>query len=229
MRNLESLKKVRAAAEELARGGLAIVVDERAGTGDLVAAAAGVSAKTVNLLALHARGLTELALPARQIDALNLAPMATGWGAPRKAFAVSIEARVGVSTGISAHDRAVTIRAAVQADARPTDLISPGHVFPLRVPPSAFAAHPERARAALTLAAFAGRGEGAVLSEVLDDQGELARVPWLTELGERLGVVLVGFDDLVAYEDDNLSCWPPVSAALGTTNQNVQKAVTTWA
>jgi 3,4-dihydroxy 2-butanone 4-phosphate synthase/GTP cyclohydrolase II len=163
-----------------------VLVDEEEGYGDLVMAASTVTAAGINLLAKHGRGLTSLALSAARVQALGLPPMAASWGPPRKPFTVSIEAREGVATGISAADRARTIRVAVDPDTRPGDLVSPGHVFPLRAHPRGLAGAQGRVESALALVARASRIEGAVLTEILDDQGDLARLPAVAALAARL-------------------------------------------
>ena len=182
----ETDEDLAAAVAVLAEGGAVVLVDEGEDSGDLVMAASTVTAAGINLLAKHGRGLTSLALSAARVQALALPPMAASWGPPRKPFTVSIEARDGVATGISAADRARTIRVAVDPGAQPGDLVSPGHVFPLRAHPRGLAGARGRVEAALALAARAGRGEGAVLTEILDDQGELATLPGVAVLAARL-------------------------------------------
>jgi 3,4-dihydroxy-2-butanone 4-phosphate synthase len=196
----------------LGHGDPIILIDDERGTADLVLAAARISAAAINLQATHACGLTELALSPARIERLRLPPMASGWDAPRKPFAISIEARTGVSTGISAYDRAATIRAAVAPGAQADDLISPGHVFPLRTRPGdlidVIGQGPARAEAALALADLAGCGEGAVLSEILDDQGDLARGATLTALGRRLDLVRTSIAQIAAYQAAHKSHLP---------------------
>jgi 3,4-dihydroxy 2-butanone 4-phosphate synthase/GTP cyclohydrolase II len=194
------LSNAYAAAADLARGRLAILIDDATGTADLVMAAGRVSAAGIAFMATHGRGLTELALSAERIADLRLAPMGSWWDSPRKPFAISIEARHGVTTGISAHDRAQTIRAAVAPYAQPADLISPGHVFPLRGRAGGLAELCGRTEAALSLARIAGCGEGAVLCELLDDDGEQARGPALAGLTRRLNLPAVAVSAILAYE-----------------------------
>jgi 3,4-dihydroxy 2-butanone 4-phosphate synthase/GTP cyclohydrolase II len=196
----DDLTKVASAVGHIRRGGFAIIIDEQTDTGDLVLAATRISADGINTLATHARGLTELALSPARIAALGLPPMSAWWDAPSKPFTVSIEARRGVTTGISARDRAETVRVAVSPHTRPGDLVSPGHVFPLRAPARRLADARTRTVAALSLARLAGCGEGAVLSQILDDAGELARGPVLRALAHRLGTACIGIDELAAYE-----------------------------
>jgi 3,4-dihydroxy 2-butanone 4-phosphate synthase / GTP cyclohydrolase II len=188
---------VEAAVAAIAKAGVVAVVDEWAGTGDLVTAAQAVAAAQVNFLAQHGGGLTGLALSAGRVAALGLPPMSARWDQPRKPFAISIEARRGVTTGISAADRARTIRVAVDPGTRPEDLVSPGHVFPLRAHPDGIAAARGRVEAALALVRMAGFEEGAVLTEVLDQNGELAGPRALRALAQRLGIPLVPIGEVV--------------------------------
>ncbi len=177
-----------AAVAALAQARPIVLTDEAHGTSDLVLAAATVTAGAINLLTTHGRGLLALALPAARVARLRLAPMAATWDSPAQPFTISIEAREGVSTGISAPDRARTIRAAVAPDARPDDLVAPGHVFPLRARPGGILGGGGRVEAALELGTAAGSPEGAVLMEILDDDGALATPAQAAALAHRLGV-----------------------------------------
>ena len=175
-------------AGALESGRPAILVDQDAGTADLMLAAGRVYRASIAFLATHARGLTELALSAERVAALRLPPMAVSWEAPRKPFTVSIEARRGVDTGISARDRAETIRVAVAEGSTAEDLIAPGHVFPLRARPGGLDEERGRVEAALALARLAGCGEGAVLCPILDDAGDLASAASLEALAARFAL-----------------------------------------
>ena len=182
------IEDVAAATATIAGSGVVVLLDEWTGTGDLVTAAQAVTAAQINFLAQHGGGLTSLALSASRVAALGLPPMSARWDQPRKPFAVSIEARTGVTTGISASDRARTIRVAVDPRSRPDDLITPGHVFPLRAHPDGLVACRGRTEAVLALVRLAGWQEGAVLTEVLDDDGELASPGALLALARRLRI-----------------------------------------
>jgi 3,4-dihydroxy 2-butanone 4-phosphate synthase/GTP cyclohydrolase II len=186
--------EVNLAAGVLAGGGQAILLDEQ-GQADLVLAAGRVTAAGVAFMAAHGRGLIELALTPARVAALRLAPMVPHWDTPRKPFTVSVEARRGVSTGISAADRAETIRVAVAPETRPDDLISPGHVFPLRASDDGFG----RAEAALSLARLSGGGEGAVLCTILDDAGEVAGDRYLTGLSARYDLPVVRASSIARF------------------------------
>lgn len=174
----------------LARGEPIILHDEARGTADLLSLPELVVGETIAFMAIHGRGLTTLALPAARVDLLRLPPMVRGWGHAGSAT-VSIEARHGVSTGISAHDRARTIRVAVAPAAGPGDLISPGHVFPLRVDEEQVGPRRGRGEVALALARAAGFGRGAVLCEILDETGERADADYLSKLATRWSINLL--------------------------------------
>jgi 3,4-dihydroxy 2-butanone 4-phosphate synthase/GTP cyclohydrolase II len=193
----------------LARGRLAILIDDATGTADLMMAAGRVSAAGIAFMATRGRGLTELALSAERIADLRLAPMGSWWDSPRKPFAISIEARHGVTTGISAYDRAQTIRAAVAPYARAADLISPGHVFPLRARAGGLEELRGRTEAALGLARLAGCGEGAVLCELLDDDGEQARGATLARIASLLALPTVTIASVVASQRHGLRVLAP--------------------
>jgi 3,4-dihydroxy-2-butanone 4-phosphate synthase len=154
---------------------LIILVDEAGlGRGDLVAAARDVTDEQVNFMAAQGRGLVSVALSAARVDALRLRPMAAGWGTADRAFTVSVEATRGISTGISARERAHTIRTVAAVGARPEDLTSPGHVFPLRAVTGGLGERRGRVEAAVALVECAGLDDAAAICEILDDDGELA-------------------------------------------------------
>jgi len=182
--------------QALARGEVVVVVDDTRDVADLVAAAELVTARTINFMSIYGRGLTSLALPAARVDELRLPPMVPGWSASRLAVTVSIEARQGVTTGISAPDRAQTIRVAVDPGSSAHDIISPGHVFPLRVDDQGLSAPRTRGEVALALATLAGHGRGAVLCELLDDSGEQAREEARARMMARWSLSRVSHRDL---------------------------------
>jgi 3,4-dihydroxy 2-butanone 4-phosphate synthase / GTP cyclohydrolase II len=215
--HLDESRSVAAAAAALQGGRPAIVVDRDAGTADLMLAGGRVSPAGIAFLATHARGLTELALSAERVAALRLPPMATSWEAPRKPFTVSIEARRGVDTGISARDRAETIRVAVAEGASAGDLIAPGHVFPLRARPGGLAEERGRVEAALALARLAGCGEGAVLCPILDDAGDLADQATLEVLAARFTLPRVSIAAVAAEIFGKGAVWsfPPLARLVG--------------
>ncbi len=168
-----------------------VLADVDTGRADLVAAGSSITAELVNALAIHGRGLPYLALSAQRVDRLRLPPMASTWNLCRKPFTISIEARSGVTTGISAADRARTIRVATSPDAEPADLVSPGHVFPLRGRSEVRSPGFGRVEAALALVKEAGAFDGAAMTEILDDAGALAASAYVSALGARMGLSIV--------------------------------------
>ncbi|MDX6495646.1 MAG: 3,4-dihydroxy 2-butanone 4-phosphate synthase / cyclohydrolase [Gaiellales bacterium] len=190
------------AIADIRAGGMVVVVDspDRENEGDLVMAAECVTPEAVNFMARFARGLICLSLTPERCDELGLPMMTqlnrTPYGT---AFTVSIEARTGVSTGISAADRAHTIRVAVDPATRPEDLIQPGHVFPLRARPHGVLERTGQTEASVDLARMAGFSGAGVICEVMNDDGHMARVPDLVAYCEQHGLKMVTVADLVAY------------------------------
>src|SRR5580704_16248466 len=169
---------------ELRAGRMIVIVDDddRENEGDVMIAAEMVSAETINFMATHARGLICLAITGERADILELNPMVprnTSWGGT--AFTVSIDARVrGVTTGISARDRAQTILTAIDSDTRPEDLARPGHVFPLRARRNGVLERRGQTEAAVDLARLAGMNPSGVICEIVNDDGTMSRLPDLT-------------------------------------------------
>lgn len=183
-------------------GRMVIMVDDedRENEGDLVLAAEHATPAAVNFLVTHGRGLVCLALEADRLDRLGLPLMVRNNTAPRgTAFTVSIEARFGVETGISAHDRARTIQVAAAADARAEDLVSPGHVFPLRAVPGGVLARAGHTEGSIDILRLAGLRPSAVICEVMSADGSMARLPELREFGARHGIPIVSIADLVRH------------------------------
>jgi 3,4-dihydroxy 2-butanone 4-phosphate synthase/GTP cyclohydrolase II len=174
-----------------------IVVDERGrGRGDLVAAGRTISDAQVNFMAAHGRGLVSVALSAARVDALRLRPMAAGWGVTDRAFTVSVEAAHGISTGISTRERAHTIRTIAAVTARPEELVSPGHVFPLRAVGGGLRERRGRLEAAVALVERAGLGDAAAICEILDDDGELADLRSIERLVFEHGLRVVSIGEI---------------------------------
>jgi 3,4-dihydroxy 2-butanone 4-phosphate synthase / GTP cyclohydrolase II len=193
---------VEEAIEDIRAGRMVVVVDspDRENEGDLCMAAELVTPQAINFMATHGRGLVCLALTTERADELGLPPMATPNTAPLgTAFTVSIEAREGVSTGISAADRAHTIRTAVAPRTGPGDLVRPGHVFPLRARPFGVLERTGQTEAAVDLARLAGLTPAGVICEVMKDDGTMARVPDLVPYCERHGLRLITVADIVAH------------------------------
>jgi 3,4-dihydroxy 2-butanone 4-phosphate synthase/GTP cyclohydrolase II len=181
---------------------MVVLVDDedRENEGDLVLAAELVTPEAVNFMALHARGLICLAMAAKRIDELELPMMATKNRSPRQtAFTVSIEAREGVSTGISAADRAHTIRVAVDPASKPDDLISPGHVFPLRAQDGGVLVRAGHTEGSVDLVRLAGLKPAAVICEIMNPDGTMARLPDLKQFAKTHGLSIVSIRDVIAY------------------------------
>ena len=187
---------------ELAAGRMVILVDEedRENEGDLVLAADFVTPEAINFMARFGRGLICLTLTESRCRQLNLGPMVTVNGTAHGTnFTVSIEAAEGVTTGISAADRARTIQVAVAPDARPEDLVQPGHVFPLLAQPGGVLMRAGHTEAGCDLAQLAGLTPAAVICEILKDDGTMARLPDLVEFGRRHGLKIGTIADLIQH------------------------------
>lgn len=196
------IERVRAAIGEIRAGRMVILVDDedRENEGDLVIAAEKVTPDAITFMATHGRGLVCLTLTGSQIDRLQLPMMVRDNQATLgTAFTVSIEARRGVTTGISAKDRAVTVQAAIADDARPEDVVSPGHVFPLKARPGGVLVRTGQTEGSVDLARLAGLKPAGVICEIMRDDGEMARMPDLEEFSRRHGIMIVSVADLITY------------------------------
>jgi 3,4-dihydroxy 2-butanone 4-phosphate synthase/GTP cyclohydrolase II len=199
---MTSVERVQRALEEIRSGRMVILVDDedRENEGDLVFAAELVTPEHINFMATHARGLICLAMDDAMIDKLELAPMVRNNEASLgTAFTVSIEARHGVSTGISARDRATTIRAAIADDTGPDKIVSPGHVFPLRARKGGVLVRTGQTEGSVDLARLAGLKPAGVICEIMREDGEMARRPELEEFATKHGLLLLSVADIIAY------------------------------
>jgi 3,4-dihydroxy 2-butanone 4-phosphate synthase/GTP cyclohydrolase II len=190
------------AIEDTRSGRFVVVVDDadRENEGDLTMAAQFVTPDAINFMATHGRGLICLCLTPERCDELELRPMTDRNETPHgTAFTVSIEAREGVSTGISAHDRARTIQVAIDPQSVPHDLVQPGHVFPLRARPGGVLQRAGQTEAAVDLARLAGLNPAGVVCEIMNDDGTMARVPDLVSFCEHHGIRMVTVADLIEY------------------------------
>jgi 3,4-dihydroxy-2-butanone 4-phosphate synthase/GTP cyclohydrolase II len=191
---------VETAIRELRAGRMIVVIDDedRENEGDLTMAAELVTPEAINFMATHGRGLICLAMTGERLDELGLPAMAADNTAPHgTAFTVSIELiGHGVTTGISAHDRAQTIRAAVDAGSSQDDFARPGHVFPLRARPGGVLERRGQTEAAVDLAGLAGLNPAGVICEIINDDGTMARVPELFRFCEAHGLVMITVADL---------------------------------
>jgi 3,4-dihydroxy 2-butanone 4-phosphate synthase/GTP cyclohydrolase II len=191
---------------ELAAGRMVILVDEedRENEGDLVLAAEHVTPEAINFMARHARGLICLALTRERCERLQLPPMATRNGTRHgTAFTVSIEAASGVTTGISAADRARTVQVAVARDAKASDLVQPGHIFPLQAQDGGVLMRAGHTEAGCDLARMAGLEPAAVICEIMKDDGTMARLPDLEVFARQHGLKIGTIADLIGYRSRN--------------------------
>ena len=190
------------AIDDVRQGKFVVVVDaaDRENEGDLTIAAQFATPEAINFMATHARGLICLCLTEGRCDELGLRQMAENNETPlQTAFTVSIEAREGVSTGISAQDRSQTIQVAIDPTKSSTDLVQPGHVFPLRARGGGVLRRAGQTEAAVDLARLAGLNPAGVVCEIMREDGTMARVPDLVEFCERHGFRLVTVADLIEY------------------------------
>jgi 3,4-dihydroxy 2-butanone 4-phosphate synthase/GTP cyclohydrolase II len=181
---------------------MAVLIDEedRENEGDLIFAADFVTAEKINFLATHGRGLICMPITAAHAERLNLAPMvAQNRSVHGTNFTVSIEAAHGVATGISAKDRAHTIRVAAAPDAKPSDIVQPGHVFPLIAQPGGVLARAGHTEACCDLAALAGLTPAAVLCEIMNADGTMARLPDLLVFAKAHGLKIGTIADLISH------------------------------
>jgi 3,4-dihydroxy 2-butanone 4-phosphate synthase / GTP cyclohydrolase II len=193
---------VKEAIEDIRAGRMVVVCDaeDRENEGDLTLAAQFATPEAINFMATHGRGLVCLALTPERCDELGLDLMAAkNESAFQTAFTVAVEARVGVTTGISAHDRAHTIQVAIDPSSRPQDLVQPGHVFPLKAKPGGVLERTGQTEAAVDLARLAGLNPSGVICEVMNDDGTMARVPDLARYCEKHDLKMITVGDLIAY------------------------------
>ncbi|MDF1555777.1 MAG: bifunctional 3,4-dihydroxy-2-butanone-4-phosphate synthase/GTP cyclohydrolase II [Deferrisomatales bacterium] len=196
------IQRVEAALKDFQDGKMVIMVDDedRENEGDLTIAAEKITPEAINFMATHGRGLICLALSEDRCDALNLPPMVQdNTSSFQTAFTVSIEARQGVSTGISAADRATTVLAAIADDARPEDLARPGHVFPLRARRGGVLVRTGQTEGSMDLARLAGMKPAAVICEIMKDDGAMARRPDLEVFAAKHGLRILSIADLIEY------------------------------
>ena len=193
---------VEEALEEIRRGRMVVVCDDedRENEGDLTMAAQFVTPEAINFMATHGRGLICLSLTPERCDELGLDLMAAKNESPFETpFTVSVEAAEGVTTGISAADRARTIQVAIDPDSTPRDLVQPGHVFPLKSKPGGVLERTGQTEAAVDLARLAGLNPSGVICEIMNEDGTMARVNDLVPYCERHGLKMITVADLIAY------------------------------
>jgi 3,4-dihydroxy 2-butanone 4-phosphate synthase/GTP cyclohydrolase II len=203
-----SLLSIEKAIEHIREGRMVILVDDenRENEGDLCMAAEKVTPDAINFMATYGRGLICLPLTGEKVDALDLPPMVDNNTSPYgTGFTVSIEARCGVTTGISAADRATTVLTAVKDDSKPQDLVRPGHIFPLRAKDGGVIVRAGQTEGAVDLSRLAGLRPAGVICEVMDEDGTMARMPTLEKFSQKHGVGICTIADLIEYRMRNES------------------------
>ena len=202
MSNLSNFDTIETAIQTIAAGGIVIVTDDegRENEGDLVMAAEKVTPELVNMMIRHARGLICVPMTEPHLKRLGINPMVQqNREAHRTAFTVSVDAAEGITTGISAFDRARTIKLLSDPATRSDELVQPGHIFPLCARPGGVLERAGHTEAAVDLAALAGLKPAAVICEILTDDGAMARLPELVEYKERYKIPLVSIKSLIEY------------------------------
>jgi len=199
-----ALTTVTDALGDLRAGRMIIVVDdkERENEGDLIMAAEKATPEAINFMTLYGRGLICVALPGERLDALRIPMMAPpNANAPRfdTAFTVSVDARHGTTTGISASDRSITVRALADPATEPDEFVMPGHIFPIRAREGGVLRRAGHTEAAVDLARIAGLSPAGVICEILNADGSMARLPQLEELAAAHNLKIISVADLIAY------------------------------
>jgi len=198
----DPIRRVELAVADLRAGRMVILVDDedRENEGDLVLAAEHVTPEAINFMATHARGLICLSISADQVERLGLPMMAVNnKSAYETAFTVSIEAREGVTTGISAADRAHTIQVAISPEASPRDIVAPGHIFPLRAREGGVLERTGQTEGSVDLARMAELNPSGVICEIMNPDGTMARLPELKQFGARHHIRICAVADLIRY------------------------------
>jgi 3,4-dihydroxy 2-butanone 4-phosphate synthase/GTP cyclohydrolase II len=193
---------VETALDEVRAGRMIIIVDDedRENEGDLMVAAEKISPEAINFMARHGRGLICLPLTRERLEGLQLPLMVSDNTARfQTAFTISIDAKEGVTTGISAHDRAKTILAAIDPETKPEDLARPGHIFPLQAKAGGVLSRAGQTEAAVDLARMAGLKPAGVICEIMNEDGSMARRPQLEEVSRRYGIPILTIAELIRY------------------------------
>jgi len=193
------------ALEAIRQGEMVIVVDDedRENEGDLVLAAEKVTPQKINFMARYARGIICVPMTQERLDELGIRLMVQSDPAEKGcAFTVSVDARAGISTGTSAYDRAHTIKVLVDPNTKPSDLVQPGHVFPLRARPGGVLQRAGHTEASVDLARLAGLYPAAVICEIMNEDGTMARLPDLERFARRHGLKMISIADLIRYRSE---------------------------
>ena len=196
------LSSIPEAIQDIKDGKFVIIVDneDRENEGDLAIAAEKVTPDAINFMAKHARGLSCMPITGQRLDELGI-PLMVDRNTSRftTAFTVSVEAKHKISTGISAADRAQTVKTIVDPNTRPSDLVYPGHMFPLRARDGGVLVRAGHTEAIIDLARLAGLYPAGVICEILNDDGSMARLPQLTAMAEKYGIKIISVTELIAY------------------------------
>lgn len=198
----EAIERVTRALEVIRQGGMVILTDneDRENEGDIVMAAEKVTPEAINFMALHARGLICLTMTEERLAYLQIPMMVQDNTTPYgTAFTVSIEARTGVTTGISAADRARTVQVAVDPASKPEDLVRPGHIFPLRARRGGVLVRTGQTEGSVDLARMAGLDPSGVICEIMNEDGTMARMPDLEVFAQKHGLMLLSVSDMIQY------------------------------
>jgi len=190
------------AIENIKRGKMVIVIDdeERENEGDLVMAASKVTPEAINFMAKYGRGLICLPIVGERLDRLGIKPMvANGVELREAAFTVSVDVKEGTTTGISAHDRANTVKAVINPKTKPSELCSPGHIFPLRYREGGVLVRAGHTEAAVDLAKLAGLYPAGVICEIMHEDGRMARTPELFRFARKHRLAIITIADLIEY------------------------------
>ena len=201
--------EVATAIEEIRAGRMIVVVDDedRENEGDLTLAAEKVTPEAINFMAKYGRGLVCLAMTEERLDHLRIRPMtAENTSCFGTAFYESVDARDGVTTGISAYDRARTIQVAIDPASRPSDLARPGHMFPLAARRGGVLVRAGQTEASVDLARLAGLSPAGVICEIMNEDGTMARVPDLTQFCARFGLKMLTVAELIRYRMAHERC-----------------------
>lgn len=197
-----TIAKIEDAIAAISRGEMVIVVDDedRENEGDIIAASDSITPQQIAFMMNHARGLICVAMPGERLDALDIPLMVPrNTESMKTAFTVSVDYIPGTTTGISAADRASTVRALVSEVSRPDDFARPGHIFPLRANPEGVLGRTGHTEAAVDLCRLAGKYPCGTICEIANDDGTMARLPQLRVFAERHGLLIVTIKDLVSY------------------------------
>ena len=199
---MTQISSIPEAIEDFRRGKILIIVDDedRENEGDFVTAADSIMPEKINFMAKHGRGLICVSMTGERLDQLHLHPMVSKNTAKLgTSFTISVDAAHGTTTGISAHDRAKTVKVLIDPETKPEDLARPGHIFPLRAAQGGVLSRAGHTEAVVDLSRLAGLTPAGVLCEIMDDDGSMARLPKLEMLADRFDLKIITIRDLIAY------------------------------